>query len=385
MNKTLVCSAILALVSSGQSWANSETEALKKLIEAQQQQLEILKKRLDDQEQKIDVTADAVEDKTSQAHSDTTIGGYGELHYTNQGNKDTLDFHRFVLFFGHRFNDRLRLFSELEVEHSVAKDGGKGEVEVEQAYIEYDLNQTMSVRAGSLLVPVGILNETHEPITFYGVERNLVEKDIIPTTWFEGGVGLTYRPAPGWTLDSAITGGLNVQTTGGNAYKIRNGRTQVASAKAENFAFTGRVKYTAIPGLELAASLQYQDDVTQGNDKVSATLFSTHGIYQKGPFAVRALYARWDLKSDAAKLMGRDIQEGYYVEPSYKLNEKLGLFARYSEWNNESGLSSSQWSKQTSYGLNYWLDAHVVLKMDWDSYAGALDGDGFNLGMGYQF
>ncbi len=384
IKKTIIASAILGVLSFQPVSASTESDDLRKLIEKQQQQLEKLKKRLDEQAQKIEVTAEEVEKTQSNNQADTTIGGYGELHYTNQGNQDTLDFHRFVLFFGHKFNDKLRFSSELEVEHAVV-EGGAGAVEIEQAFLEYDVNQNLSAKAGIFLTPVGILNETHEPTTFYGVERNPVEKNIIPTTWSEGGVGLNYRPLPGLSIDANITGGLNVPTSGGSAYKIRNGRTGVAEAKAESFAFTSRVKYTGVRGLELSASFQYQDDITQGDEGADATLLSAHGIYQNGDFSFRALYAIWDLNSDKAALIGRDKQSGFYLEPSYKLTDKLGIFARYNEWNNQAGLSSTVESKQTSVGINYWLAENVVLKMDWDKFSGALDGDGFNLGMGYQF
>ena len=117
----------------------------------------------------------------------TTLGGYGELHL-NQGDKEQIDFHRFVLFVNHRFSDRVKFFSELELEHSLSGDGKPGEVELEQAYIEFSLDNDWSIRAGQYLLPLGILNEVHEPDTFYGVERNSVEANIIPTTWWEGGV-----------------------------------------------------------------------------------------------------------------------------------------------------------------------------------------------------
>jgi hypothetical protein len=118
----------------------------------------------------------------------TTIGGYGEVHYNNldgsggASDKEEIDLHRFVLFVGHEFNEDIRFFSEIEYEHGVAGDGQVGEVEVEQAYVEFDLNDRHLARTGVALLPVGIINETHEPTTFYGVERNPVEKDIIPAT-----------------------------------------------------------------------------------------------------------------------------------------------------------------------------------------------------------
>ncbi|MBT7121251.1 MAG: porin, partial [Nitrosomonadales bacterium] len=144
----------------------------------------------------------------------TTIGGYGELHYNNlrdqkgQSNKHEMDFHRFVLFVNYEYNDKLRLVSELELEHSVSGDGQVGEIELEQAYVQYDVTDRTSVVGGLFLMPVGILNETHEPSTFYGVERNNVEKYIVPTSWWEGGAMVQHEIMDGLGIDLTVTSGL---------------------------------------------------------------------------------------------------------------------------------------------------------------------------------
>jgi len=120
------------------------------------------------------------------ALAETTIGGYGELQYNNLEANGTdqkqIDFHRFVLEFGHDFNDHIRFFSEVELEHALVETGAPGAVELEQAYIQIDLDDTSSLTTGVFLLPIGIINETHEPTTYYGVERNPVEHDIIPAT-----------------------------------------------------------------------------------------------------------------------------------------------------------------------------------------------------------
>ncbi|MFT7006725.1 MAG: hypothetical protein ACJAXJ_001233 [Colwellia sp.] len=390
MNKTLIASALIGLVASSSAFANQETDELRKVIADQQKVLESLERRLDETDQKLNATADQVDVNAEESvFSHTSIGGYGELHYNNYEDKDAkVDFHRFVLFFGHEFSDSIRFFSEFELEHSLAGDDKPGEVELEQAYVEVDINEGLSSKVGLFLIPVGIINETHEPPTFYGVERNGVEKNIIPATWWEAGVAFNYKPTGGVSIDGAVTSGLNV----GDDFKIRNGRQKVAKATAENLAYTGRVKYTAVAGLELAATLQYQTDITQGGsnfdapiDTAEATLLEAHAIYQIDNFTVRALYARWDINGEEAKALGRDEQTGWYVEPSYKFTEKVGVFARYSEYDNNAGNSDSTAVESTSVGVNYYLHENVVLKADYENLAGASDSSGFNLGFGYQF
>ena len=392
MNKTLIASVIATLLTSNAAIASEETVELRKVITQQQEVLKSLEQRLNETEKKLEATADQVEvvtESTGGMFANTTIGGYGELHYNNYEDQDAkIDFHRFVLFFGHEFSDSIRFFSEFELEHSIAGEGKSGEVELEQAYVEVDINEATSSKVGLFLIPVGIINETHEPPTFYGVERNGVEKNIIPATWWEAGLSFNYKPVGGVSLDGAVTSGLEV----GDDFKIRNGRQKVAKATAENLAYTGRVKYTAITGLELAATVQYQTDITQGGnnfdapiDTADATLLEAHAVYQVNDFTVRALYARWDINGDEAKALGRDEQTGWYLEPSYRISEKVGVFARYAEYDNNAGNSDSTTVESTNVGVSYFLHENVVLKADYEDLGGSIDSKGFNLGFGYQF
>ncbi|MAS00217.1 MAG: porin [Nitrosomonadales bacterium] len=321
-------------------------------------------------------------------------GGYGELHYNNYegdgpgvADKDAIDFHRFVLFFGYEFRDDLRFFSEFELEHSLAGEGKPGEVELEQAYIQYDINETTQITSGLFLMPVGILNETHEPDTFYGVERNTVEKNIIPSTWWEAGVMVTKEVRPGLTMDVAIHSGL--EATDASSYKPRDGRQKVASADASSLAGTARIKYTAVPGLTLAGSLFMQTDYCQGQQVGcgSANLVETHAIYQKDKFNLRALYARWDIDGTDVETDGADKQNGWYVEPSWRFNDKWGAFARYETYDNNDGGSTDTEVDQRSIGFNYWIDPTVVAKFDYVDQEKTNDGgqDGINIGLGYSF
>jgi hypothetical protein len=290
------------------------------------------------------------------------------------------------MFTGHQFTDKIRFFSELELEHSIAGEGKVGEMELEQAYIEWDATDALSAKAGLFLMPIGLLNETHEPNTFYGTERNNVEKNIIPATWWEAGAALNGEISPGLSYDVAAHSGLFIAE---GKHKPRDGRQKVGKAKADNIAFTGRLKYTAVPGLEVAASLQYQADVRQGEGAaVDGTLFETHVAWQSDNFQLRALYAQWDFDDvlNATK-DGASEQTGFYIEPSYKLNEKLGLFARYSQWDNSAASATDSEISQLDLGVNYWLHPNVVFKLDYQNQdaPGEAGYDGINMGVGYSF
>ena len=333
--------------------------------------------------------ADQVEDNSKSSGSSTTIGGYGELHYNNLSNSDNssekkeLDLHRFVIFVNHEFNDDIRFFSEIEIEHALVKDtadgSNSGEVEVEQAYVQFDLNENTKANAGIFLIPVGFLNETHEPPTFYGVERNPVEKYIIPTTWWEGGAMLSGHYDSGISYDLALTSGLDGGTS------IRGGRQKTSKASADNLALTGRVKYTGISGLELAGTVQLQDDMTQNtsDDIDGATMIEAHARWNASNLTLTALYAAWDIDGVGASSVGKDIQDGGYLEASYKVTPKVGLFVRQNEWDNGGTGDTSE--SQTDLGVNYWPHENVVLKADYQIQDGGKELDGFNLGVGYQF
>ncbi len=387
---------LLALTMGTSAMAETPSiEELYEIIQKQQAEIEALKEQDKVVEERLDYTAEAVEQASSASGggsgsaSKTSIGGYGELHYNNYSDSskdDQIDFHRFVLFFGHEFRDDLRFFSELEIEHAYSGDDLPGKVELEQAYVEWDYADQHRAKAGLFLLPVGILNETHEPDTFYGTERNPVEKNIIPTTWWESGAEAAGEFGSGFSYNAGAHSGLFIDTANGD-YKVRDGRQKSAKAIANNGAFTGRLKYTGLAGLELALTAQYQTDVQQdkGTDSSDATLIETHAIYNVAGFGLRALYATWDISGTDFETVGADEQTGWYIEPSYRFNEKVGIFARYNEWNNFAGLAASQDNEVIDYGINYWFHPQVVFKADWSDDQNNSKNDTFNLGLGYSF
>lgn len=392
--------------------ATPSVEEMWQIIQQQQAEIQRLKAQVanTDEEvkltsEKVEATATVVEESLSAASTSgiggragkTTIGNYGELHYNNLdnqngegGDKDEIDFHRFVFFLGHEFSEKTRFFSEIELEHSLVKsdDSNGGEVELEQAYIEHDLNSTTQLRAGLFLLPIGLLNITHEPDTFYGVERNNVEKEIIPTTWWEAGAAVGGELAPGWNYEASYTSGLGLDANAGD-YKIRSGRQKVSNADASDPAYTASLRFTGMAGLELGASLHYQSDLFQGeySEEVDALLVSAHLAYTHGAFGLRALAATWDIDSNINAIKdGADTQEGWYIEPSYRVLPKLGVFTRYSEWDNQAGGGGDTEFSQWDIGLNYWLEDNVVFKIDYqfqDAPDNQKELEGFNLGVGW--
>ena len=438
-----LCLAIMCARPITATAATPDLDEMWRIVQEQQQTIHALNEKLDralasldhtesklagaetqlaDHAERIDATADVLDENAAGGGSvaaswaaRTNIGGYGELHYNNldddatraDGDADDLDrvdFHRFVLFFNHEFNDWLRFSSEVEIEHALAGDGQPGEVELEQAWIEADLNQHHRLRAGLDILPIGLINVTHEPNTFYGVERNRIETEIIPSTWWEAGIALAGDLMPGLSYDAVFHSGLAMPTIGSSAFRPRSGRLKVANADNQDLAFTGRLRYAAIPGLELALSGQYQADYTGTADNLdgSAFLVETHLEYRHASgLALRALYARWELGDDrsdglAPGLRGAETLSGWYVEPAYRFSVArlmpgdLGLFGRYSRWDQRDQLGLLfQEFERIDLGMNYWPHPDVVFKFDVQREEADDPVDrllsGFNLGLGYRF
>ncbi len=365
-------------------------EQLQQKLELTEQKVEVTEQKVEETAQEIEAAAEAIEVASSSTSGNgwwdkTSVGGYGELHYNSKDGNDEIDFHRFVLYFGHEFNDSVRFFSELELEHALAGEGKNGEIELEQAWIEMDINDNHRVRAGLDILPIGIVNVTHEPNTFYGVERSEVEKRIIPATWWEAGIGLNGELAPGWNYDVVLHSGLSTTSN------IRSGRQKVSQANADHPATTARLRYTGVPGLELSGSFQYQSDITAGatTDANSATLFEGHVDYKHNSgLGLRALYAQWDLDTQLS-IAGDDTQYGYYIEPAYRfpvslIPGEMGIFARWSELD----YGNTKEEERIGAGFNYWPTSQVAFKFDYtniDDVDANTSTSTLNLGLGYQF
>lgn len=371
---------------------------LQQQIEDQQQQLDALKQQLTVQQEN---QATSPSSTMSSVINKTSIGGYGEALFSHLDNSDDqYDAYRFVLYVGHQFSDTVRLHSELEVEHALAGEGAPGEVELEQMFIEWQYAKNHAISVGQMLMPVGFVNEFHEPETFYGVKRNPIESNIIPTTWWEGGIKASGQVTPieGLRYDVMVNSGL--KTTDAN---IRSGRQKGAKANAEDLAYTARLRYLN-NGFQTGLTYQHQTDLGQGDTAQdnAADLIELHASYQWQGIGLKALYAQWNIDGLSNTVNAqKSKQEGFFVETNYRLDDMMGLpldnigvFARYSDWdlaaaNNAQGVNADSSIKQWNYGFNYYLTPQVVFKADaqiQDHYDKSKpDADGFTLGMGYSF
>jgi len=345
----------------------------------------------------------------------TVLSGYAELNYnrpTRQPENTQADLRRFVLGLEHRFSPTTKMAGEIEIEHGVSSADDPGEVEIEQAYIEHQLGRTWGVRGGLFLIPIGLLNEYHEPTAYYGVERNFVETRIIPTTWREGGVQMIGQFGNGITLQTGLSTGFDLTkwdatSTEGQESPLGSIHQEMALAKARDLSLFGTLNWRGIPGL-LVGSGVFTGNATQGQASTSSrvTLWDAHARWTPGRWDVSALYTRGTISNTAAlnaPLVGNPTLipsafDGYYVQGAYKVwmqqDYALAPFVRWERFNTGKsyadlgpGLTPAPLPTETVWttGANFQLTPGVVIKADYQWFSVNKDANRFNLGLGWAF
>jgi len=325
---------------------------------------------------------DVIPEAQNSALDKVSFGGYGKMDYTNyldQDGKDQLDIYRFILYVGYQFTDNIKLVSELEWEHGGRESTG-GYGIVEQAYLDFKVNEALNFKVGHMIVPVGMVNLYHEPTAFYSVARPEVEKHIIPSTWHENGVVAHGKFADGFSYQAGIMAGLDATKDDGSAItSIRGMRQNGQKSKAEDFAFVGRLDYQGA-GFNVGGSY-FTGDAGQGvtGVDVSTSVGELHAGYNYEGFNIKGLYAINEIDGN----QGTNTKgAGYYAMAGYTIGE-FTPFAQYEAYTTDDNLDDI---KITTLGLNYNPTENVVLKADYvlrDNRG--TDDNRFELGMGYAF
>ncbi|MCF7796443.1 MAG: OprO/OprP family phosphate-selective porin [Lentisphaeria bacterium] len=336
----------------------------------------------------------------------TTIGGYGELHYNsskpeNGRNSATLDFHRFVLFFSHAWSEEFAFKSELEIEHNLIAGGkSSGEVELEQAYVDYHPNSYWGIQAGVLLPSVGIINEFHEPPLFFGVERPDYHKVIIPTTWFGNGAAIYGNIVQ---LDYRVVVMEGLDGTGFSAKEgIRGGRLKGYKADATHPVINLSLSKRNWLGMNLGGSvtMTQASDTLNGTSAVNQTLVSEfHLQFTQSNFHATAemgqiQYDRPDLVGGVSAARGIYVDLGYDLAPLLGLSGAVIPWVRYSDINTAAKTDGTipNLDQQHRYalwrvGLQVKPLPDVVYKLDFGKKMPETGADvsQLNLGVGYMF
>jgi opacity protein-like surface antigen len=352
-----------------------------------------------------------------------SIGGYGHGFYKNSSldGQDETDFYRQIFYFGYRFNDWILLNTEIEIEHVE-------EIYVEFAYLDFLLHDSANVRAGMMLSPLGLVNEIHEPTTYFGNIRPEVEKRIIPTTSRENGVGLYGNLTDSLEYRLYVQNSFNAidgngQSTIG-AGDIRGVRQKGAEAEADDLAVTGRLDWKPLSGVILGGSFWTGDmgheqemfDANTGNSlgtpAVHMDLYEAHAQYKRHGLWLRGMFAQAQIDdtqelSDSLGSGVSDTMTGWYAEIGYDImphiadrpEQSLYPWVRYTDLDTNSEVPSgysedpAQDRTITEAGLHYMPHPNVVVKGEvkmFDSEASS-DNPGDNnqteylVGIGYNF
>ena len=361
--------------------------------------------------------------KVYNRQSGVSIGGYGEVIYQNfashdqsgapSGAEDQITLARAVVYLGYKFDRHFVLNTEIEYENAVVASDKGGEAEIEFAYVDYMNRAEFNARAGLVLIPMGLVNEQHEPTAFLGVRRPDVEDLIIPSTWRELGFGLYGEVGP-FTYRGYMVNGLNA--AGYSADEgIREGRQEGSEALVDNWAFTGRFDFVGVSGLTLGASA-FAGDSGQGHLTPSGqeiggftTVLDAHADWRWRGLWLRGLYAHTTIDQAALINQLNDFegdesigsqQQGWYGQVAFDLlslggSTKMSLwpFVRYEGWDTQLRVPAgyernpANNAHQLTMGVSYYPISRLVVKADWQQRLNAARTgvNQFNVGLGYIF
>ncbi len=351
-----------------------------------------------------------------------SLGGYGEALYQNFAARDQngqpsaaadqVTLARAVVYLGFKFDDHFLLNTEIEFEEAVVASDKNGEAEVEFAYIDYMHSRAFNARAGLVLIPMGLVNQLHEPTTFLGARRPDVEQAILPSTWREIGFGL-YGQAGPVAYYGYMVNGLNA--AGYSSEGIREGSQEGSEALARNWAFTGRLDYTGLEGL-LAGAALFTGDAGQGRAtpsgrtvRAATTVWDLHADWRWRGVWLRGLYA--DSRVGDAGLVNElngfegaesvgSRQKGWYLQGAFDLlslkpgaRSALYPFVRYEAYDTQASVPSgfardgANDVREWTLGLDFKPIDQLIVKADWQRRHNAA-GTGvnrWNVALGYIF
>lgn len=356
------------------------------------------------QAQNINIYKNSAE-KMLDSNGKLMIGGYGEVHYNQPFSNDirsngTLDVHRMVLMVGYNFNAKTQFVSEIEFEHV-------SEVYIEQAFLQHKVNNLINLRAGLLLIPMGIVNEYHEPTTFNGVERPLVDSKISPSTWREIGFGLSGNSInASLKYQAYLVNGFNGYNGKGNLSGkngFRNGRQKGAESFISSPNFTGKLEYYGVRNLNVglsgyfgksqstlynginknnAAALAKADSSVVGISMLGADArYTLGGLQLRGQYYYASIsnteqYNSFTTVNNVKNDLG-SVLSGYYVEAGYNvfrsftnIPTELIPFIRYEQYNTHAATvgtlvqNKAYHSQAITTGLTYKMAKGAVFKTD---------------------
>lgn len=333
--------------------------------------------------------------KVYRAEQGVSFGGYGEFTYRReQGQPAMADMLRGVLYTGYKFSNRALFNSELEVEDASTEVGGN--VNLEFAYLDYLLRPAANVRAGLMLVPMGLVNEQHEPTAYLASRRPLTEQVIIPATWSELGGGV-FGESGRWSYRGYLMTGLKGTQFSGEE-GLREGRQGGGNVIAQDLAGVARVDFHPFEGTMFGGSLYsgHSGQGLAGPYQGHVGLGEIHADSRFRGVTLRGLLARGTARnvahiSTAADPIGSSFG-GWYVEGGYDM-ARFTPYARYERVDTQrrmdAGLVRNPENSRRIFtvGLSYKPIPQTVIKIDYENVnnRARTGADRVNVSLGYIF
>ena len=350
------------------------------------------------------------------------MGAYGEVHYEQPFGNNTqyngdLDAERMVLLFGYKFNNKTSFISEIEIEHIK-------EVYLEQAFLNYQAKPWLNVQAGLLLIPMGLMNEYHEPTIFNGVNRPVISNALYPSTWREIGAGIAGNlPSAALRYQLYLVNGPMSYDNGAKlegSKPLRGARQKGAQSTMTRPDLSGKINYYGIKGFDIGLagyvgtteSSLFKNIHRDSVNQMARADSSIVGVQMVGfdfRYQAKKLQAKGELffsnftnTSSYNAFTGRDLGSsmfGYYGEVGYDVSSLLGMirkivpFVRYSQYNTHESVDESMIPNKAydrtvvTAGFSYFLNDAVVIKADYQNFSNALQRQThqFNSGIGFWF
>lgn len=343
-----------------------------------------------------------------------SVGGYIDHEFENFQNTDSnFDQHRWIINIGAELGDRLRFYSEYEIEHGGPNSANNaGEAKVEQAQIDFMITDWVNARAGALLVPFGRYNIYHDSDLQDLTDRPLVARRVTPTTWTEAGAGLfgSFNPIIGdyedllVSYEGYVINGLEEDTI--NDRGFRSAKGSLGSDNNNSKSVVGRLMVSPLPGHEIGFSGYHGNYANSGDADITGGGIDWFSSY--GPVELVGEYAYFDVEEvlgggQPDEVQGFYAQANYHFWPEFLDNTFLGkrfdhptftLIGRYgwAQIDDDADINvGDNEEERITLGLNYRPVESWVLKLEYqwnDTDNEALergDNDGFmaSVAMGF--
>lgn len=368
-----------------------------------------------------------------------SVGGYGEVAMSRNFYSDNVsrysladehkddpshgrfDIPHAVIYLGYDFGKGWTMGTEIEFEHGGVgmayekedEEGGEweqevekgGEVELEQFWIQKSFGRWANIKAGHIVVPVGLNNAYHEPLNFFTVYRPEGENTVLPSTWHQTGISF-WGKTKGWRYELQFLAGLNSDNFTNTGWINKGPGTPTEGEIATKYGTALRIDNYCIKGLRIGLSGYYghaignsypnNKDGAESKYKGVVAIGAIDFTYNNYNWIVRG-QADYGYLSDAKQLkyftnrlnglspfhhsafvsknaFAYGIEAGYNVfsqiEKLRQDNQKLYLFGRYEHYNpyaSKTKNTSYDYTnvKRMAVGINYYPVKQIVVKAEY--------------------